>query len=89
MYLQGQAAFLVVGGDLGCRMKIEAMVLGAQFAFGNGAVVGVEQDADDLALVCGAGGRGASGDCGRQAGQERIFLADGFVGDDGDLTVSG
>jgi hypothetical protein len=39
VFAQGQAAWLVVGGDLGCRVKIEAMVLGAQFAFGNGAVV--------------------------------------------------
>jgi hypothetical protein len=36
-----------------------------------------------------AGGRGASGGRCQQAGQERIFLAHGFVGDDGDLTVAG
>jgi len=39
--------------------------------------------------VRGAGGRGASGGGGQQPGQERILLAHGFVGDDGDLTVAG
>ena len=36
-----------------------------------------------------AGWRGAGGGGGQQASQERIFLAHGFVGDDGDLTVAG
>jgi hypothetical protein len=58
---QGQAALLVVGGDLGCRVKIEAMVLGAQFAFGNGAVVGVEHDADGDGRGEAAWGRGWAG----------------------------
>jgi hypothetical protein len=39
--------------------------------------------------VRGAGGRCSSGGGGQQPGQERILLAQGFVGDDGDLTVAG
>jgi len=34
------------------------------------------------------GGRSGGGG-GQQAGQERILLTQGFVGDDGDLTVAG
>src|ERR1017187_2442106 len=51
--------------------------------------VGVEHDVHGSALVRRAGGRGAGGGCCQQAGQKRIFLADGLVGDDGDLTVAG
>jgi hypothetical protein len=53
VFAQSQSALLVVGGDLGCCVKIEAMVLGAEFAFGNGAVVGVEHDADSLGICKG------------------------------------
>jgi hypothetical protein len=41
------------------------------------------------ALVGGAGGGRSSGGGGQQPSQERIFLAHGLVGDDGDLTVAG
>jgi hypothetical protein len=39
--------------------------------------------------VRGAGGRRTGGGGGQQPGQERILLSQGFVGDDGDLTVAG
>jgi hypothetical protein len=64
------------------------MVLGAQFAFGNGAVVGVEHDADNLAFVGWTGWRCAAGSSREQSGQERILLAHRFVGNDGDLAVA-
>ena len=37
----------------------------------------------------GAGGRCSGGGGGQQPGQKRILLTQGFVGDDGDLTVAG
>ena len=69
-------------------VQVEAMVLGAQFAFGNGAVVGVEHDADNLAFVGWTGWRCAAGSSREQSGQERILLAHRFVGNDGDLAVA-
>ena len=43
---QGQSAGLVVGGDTASAMQVEAVVLGAQGALGDGAVVGVEHNAE-------------------------------------------
>jgi hypothetical protein len=51
VFAQSESALLVVGGDSGSCVQVEAMVLGAQFAFGNGAVVGVEHDANGFAFV--------------------------------------
>ena len=79
---------LVVGSDLGSSMQVESLRLTAQLALGDGTVVGVEHDADGLALVDGASRWGAGGGGGQEPGEERIFLAHGFVGDDGYFAVA-
>src|SRR5450759_2179305 len=70
-------------------MQVEAVLLGAQSALGDGAVVGVEHDAERPALVGWASGRAAGCGRGKQPGEERILLAHGFVADDGHLAVAG
>ena len=69
---QGQATLLVVGGDPGCSLQVETVGLRAQVAAGDGTVVGVEHDADGLALVGGTIGWSAGGGRGQEPGQERI-----------------
>jgi hypothetical protein len=72
-YWAKPSALLIVGGDSGSCVQVKATVLGAQFAFGNGAVVRVEHDADHLALVGRASRRRASGGSREQPGHQRII----------------
>src|SRR5450759_1264139 len=69
-------------------MQVEAVLLGAQSALGDGAVVGVEHDAEWLALVGGTSRRCTGGSSREQSRQERILLAHGLVADDGHFTVA-
>jgi hypothetical protein len=64
------------------------MLLSTQFAFGNRPIVGVKHDADYLAFVGRASGRSAGRSSREQPGQQRVFLAHGLVGDDGDLAIA-
>jgi len=88
VFAQGEPALLVVGGDLGGSVKIEPLGLRTQRALADGAVVGVEHDAQGLALVGRACGCCAGGGCRQEPRQERVFLAHGFVTDDGHLAVA-
>jgi hypothetical protein len=60
-------------------MQVEAVVLGAQGALGDGAVVGVEHDAEGLALVGRTRGWAADDGCGKQSGEERVLFSEGLI----------
>jgi hypothetical protein len=88
VFAQGEPALLIVGGDLGCRVKIEPSVLPAQVALGHRMSVGIEHDAQGLALVGRTGGRGTGGGRCQEPSEQRIFLTHGLVGHHVDLTVA-
>jgi hypothetical protein len=69
-------------------VKVEPLGLRAQRALADGAVVGVEHDAQGLALVGSAGGRGTGGGGGQEVGQQRVFLVHGLVTDHGHLAMA-
>jgi hypothetical protein len=88
IFAQGHSALLVVCGDFGSSVKIEPVSLATQVAFGHGAVVRIQHDADGLVLLSPPRGRCAGSGRGQQLGQERIVLAHCLVGHDGDFTVA-
>ena len=65
------------------------MGLSAQGTLADGPLVGIEHDADRLTLTRGAGGLHTGGGSGKQLGEQRIFLGQGLVGDQGDFAVAG
>jgi hypothetical protein len=82
------AARLVVGGDARGSLQVEGVGGGAEVALGHGAVVGVEHDADRLALGGWACGRGAGRGSGEQLGEQWVLLAQGLVRYDHDFAVA-